>query len=145
MTKPIKKQVKSDKTQVIQRVSEIKALKLQGQTRSDIQRYATNQGWGVGVDQVDKYIGLATAEIQEIAQADAQADISLILRNLWDIINANKINNPAVARQALMDIAKLRGMDQITINHTFKRDEKLASLSEDDFERVMAEAIQERH
>ena len=143
--KSTKKTTKSTNAEIIQRLSEIKDLLLSGQTRSDIQRYATNQNWGVGPDQVDKYMSQATKEIQEVAQADATTDISVLIRNLWDLVNKNKSTNPNVARQALMDIAKLRGMDQTTVNHTFKRDEKLASLSEDEFEKAMAEAQSARH
>ena len=138
-----KKQSKSTQAELIQRLSEVKTLLLQGQTRSDILQYASK--WNISERQVQDYIAQATAQIQEVAQADLATDISVIVRNLWDIINANKATNPQVARQALMDIAKIRGMDQTTVNHIFKRDEKPAALSEDEFEKAMAQAMQERH
>lgn len=136
---------KATNVQIIQRLSEVKTLLLQGKTRSEIQRYATNQNWGVGSDQVDKYMSEATREIKEVVQQDSSTDISILIANLWDIINKNKSTNPQVARQALMDIAKLRGMDQVTVNHTFKRDEDLAKLSDEDFDKKMAQAMQDRH
>lgn len=139
-TKPT---AKATEAETIQRLSEVKSLLLQGKTRSDILEYAGK--WAIERSRTDELIARATEQIQEIAQADTASDISVILRNLWDIINANKATNPQVARQALMDIAKLRGMDQTTVNHTFKRDEKLAALSEDEFDAAMQKAMESRH
>lgn len=143
-TSTVKKTTKkATNAEIIQRLSEIKSLLLQGQTRSTILRYA--QKWNLVDNQIDRYISEATKEIQEIVQQETTTDISILIANLWDIVNTNKATNPQVARQALMDIAKLRGMDQTTVNHTFKRNDDLAKLSEDDFDKIMAQAAQERH
>ena len=71
---------KSTNAEVNQRVSEIKDLLLQGQTRSAILRYA--QKWGVVDNQVDRYMATATAEIKEVVQSESANDISILTANL---------------------------------------------------------------
>ena len=143
MAKTTKKSTKATNAEIIQRLSEIRDLLLEGKTRFAILEYAGK--WNLSDSQVDNYIASATAQIKEVAQQDASTDISLIVSNLWDLFNKNKSTNPQVARQCLMDIAKIRGMDQTTVNHTFKRDEDLAKLSDEDFDKKMEAALAERH
>lgn len=144
--KSTKKTAKSTQAQIIQRLSEIKDMLLSGHTRSDIQRYAMNQNWGVGPDQVDKYMSQATREIQEIAQADATTDISILIRNLWDLYRkAVKEGNLAEGHKITMSLAKLRGYDQTTVNHKFERNPEHAKLSDEELEKAMAQAMESRH
>lgn len=136
---------KATNAEMIQRLSEVKSLLLSGQTRSEILEYVRKSGWNIVDSQVDNYIAKSTQEIKEVVQADTTTDISILIKNLWDLINSHKTTNPQVARQALMDIAKLRGHDQQTVNHIIKRSDDLAKLSEEEYEEAISKAMEQRH
>lgn len=139
-----KKSKKSTKAEVDQRVTEIQTLLLQGQTRSFIQRYAKNQQWGVGEDQVDKYMTQATQIIKEINLATVQDNMALISSNLWDLYRkASKDSNLSEQHKILMSIAKLKGLDQYTVNHIIQDEREHASLSDEELNAMLEGSIEQ--
>lgn len=138
------KKPKATQAEVNQRVKEIADQLLAGFTRSHILQYASN--WGVSDRQVDEYIAQATAQIKEINSTTIQDNLALISSNQWDLYRkAIKENNLAVARQVLMDLAKLRGLDQMIVNHIIEDKREHADLSDADLDKALEEAAQAKH
>lgn len=106
---------KSTQVTYNQRVSEVVDLLLDGRTRSFILQYATNSNWGISDAQVDKYIGEANKQISEVNQGSIEESLALIMTNLLDLYRSHKKSSPDLARKIMMDIAKLRGLDQNTV------------------------------
>jgi len=106
---------KATKAAVKTRVEEVIELLLEGRTRSFIIRYGA-ENWQLAARQVDQYIHEATEEIGEVTKNTAEKTISLLTSSLWSLYRNNKVWHPATARAALMDIAKLHGLDRIDIN-----------------------------
>jgi hypothetical protein len=130
------KQAKSTVVEIYQRVSEVQALLLEGRTRSYILRYGTEK-WKVSEGMIDRYIVDANAIVEEINHNTSAQNLSRITNSLYDLyrraIHANELGE---ARQALMSIAKLRGLDIQQISHTIeKRD--LATMSDDDIDNLL--------
>lgn len=127
---------KSTKAEIDQRLKEVQELLLEGRTRSYIVQYGSK--WQVVDRQIDDYIAQATALIKEINLASVQDNLALITANQWTLYRtAIKDNNIPVARQLLMDLAKLRGLDQATINHVIEDKRELADLSNADLEKML--------
>lgn len=127
---------KSTKAQIEQRLKEVQELLLDGRTRSFIVQYGSK--WQVSDRQIDDYIAQATAIIKEINLASVQDNLALITANQWTLYRkAITDNNIPVARQLLMDLAKLRGLDQATINHIIEDKRELSDLSNADLEKLL--------
>lgn len=127
---------KSTKAQIEQRLKEVQELLLDGRTRSFIVQYGSK--WQVSDRQIDDYIAQATAIIKEINLASVQDNLALITANQWTLYRkAITDNNIPVARQLLMDLAKLRGLDQATINHIIEDKRELSNLSNADLEKLL--------
>lgn len=128
--------IKSTKAQIEQRLKEVQELLLDGRTRSFIVQYGSK--WQVSDRQIDDYIAQATAIIKEINLASVQDNLALITANQWTLYRkAITDNNIPVARQLLMDLAKLRGLDQATINHIIEDKRELSDLSNADLEKLL--------
>lgn len=119
------------------RVFVVQELLLDGRTRSFILRYG-EVNWKLSTRQMDEYIRLATLEIEEANLGSAERNLALITGNLWDLVRENRIDTPNVSRQALMDIAKLRGLDQVDINLHIER--PLKDVSDDELAAAAAGA-----
>lgn len=116
------------------RVRKVQKLLLGGRTRGYIIGFAA-ENWQIGERQVDEYLQLATAELDEANKTSAERNIALITANLWRLFREQVKNSPAIARQALMDIAKIRGLDRLDIN--LHVDRPLEELSDKDLEKAL--------
>lgn len=103
----------------LDRVNRVRALLLQGHTRPQILRHALS-AWNVGERQADNYIAEASKEIEAINLNSAERNMALVTSNLWRIYRKNLASSPGLARQALMDIAKLRGLEKEDITVTIR-------------------------
>ena len=122
---------KGDKTQIIQRVTEIVKLKLEGYTRSHIMQHGKK--WGVTDDAIDKYIGTATKQIAEVSLASIEEHRDTIIGGLLNLYRAAlRDSNNDLARKILMDLAKLKGLDQQVINHNVKLTREVIDVSDSD-------------
>ena len=136
MIKPSKK---STKAEIDQRLTEIQELLLDGHTRHKILQYGSK--WKVSNRTVDEYIAQATALLKEINQASVQDNLAIITANQWKLYRSSvKDGNLATARQILMDLAKLRGLEHQTINHIIQDTRELADLSDADLEKMLEDA-----
>lgn len=105
-----KKKPRAPKAVVISRITQVQELLLSGQTRKQILRHAAEH-WKLAERQVDDYIAKATEEIEEANASSAERHLALITANLWVLYRDNR-SSPSLARELLMDIAKLRGVDK---------------------------------
>lgn len=97
------------------RIAEVTRMLLSGKSRAEIVEYAL-ETWSVKTRQADEYIATATSRIEEANKNEAPRNLALITAALWDIAAGNRISEPDVSRKALMDIAKLRGLDREELN-----------------------------
>lgn len=133
---PTSKKSKSTQAELSLRVSEIQSLILQGYTRSHILKHASK--WNLSDTQVDLYTAKAKEQIKEINQASLQDNLAVITTNQFQLfIQAKKDGNLAVARQLLMDLAKLKGLEQSTINHIIEDKRELETLSDDELSSIL--------
>lgn len=108
--------------QVFNRVLEVQAMLLDGYTRSEVIRFIT-ASHKVGEDQIDKYIAKAKDLNREVNLVTAAENLDLITKNLWNIYRqCMKTDNLSEANKVLMNIAKLRGLEQISIVIEDKRE-----------------------
>ncbi len=111
------------------RLKDVKAMLLHGRTRGDILR--SGEVWGIQERQIDEYIKKATAEIAEANSLESDQHLAVITANLWELYRCHlKAKEACSARQCLLDIAKLRGLDKGEMTVTFKREHKGASDEE---------------
>lgn len=153
--KPFKK---STVAEIDNRVSEVMALLLSGTTRSGIVRHGSK--WGVSSRQIDDYIAAATKEIKEVNSLTLQENQGIILSNLWALFKQcsgtfleadeklglqAKYIPPDTAEQhkILMSIAKLKGLDQMTVNHIIEDKRELAEMTDEELEAIIVEAPKE--
>lgn len=118
------------------RISEVTKWLLAGYTRSQILRKCSTK-WKLGDRQIDEYIHQATREIEEITAATAERTLAILASNLWEIVRSQLKKSPGTARQAIMDIAKLQGLDRIDIS--LHIDRPLKELSDEDLGRALME------
>ena len=112
---------KSTKAEVNQRVSEIKNLLTQGYTRSHIIQYGSK--WSVSDRQIDDYISMATIQIKEHNAYTYQENVTIVTDALWDVYRASRAaNDRKAALTALSQIAKIKGLEQHTVNHVITDD-----------------------
>lgn len=127
--KPARKRPKATKVEKKAREIVVLDLLLDGQTRSFIVRFGA-ENWQLHERQMDQYIQDATLQITEANKNSAEENLALVTANLWDLVRDNKVATPNVSRQALMDIAKLRGLDKAELTVLIKRNHKHASDEE---------------
>lgn len=120
---------KATQAELSVRLEQVTELLLDGHSRTHIQR-ASAEAWGLSTRQIDEYIRLATEEIEEINQASIEKHLALITRNLWSIYRSTRATEPSTARMALMDIAKLRGLDKTELTLKVIRKHKDATDDE---------------
>lgn len=127
---------KSTKAVVNQRVTEIYTLLMEGFTRSDILKYASK--WGVSDTQVDLYTRQATAILKEHNAFTLQDNMALITSNLWQAFRQAKVEkNLSEQHKILMSLAKLKGLDQMTVNHVIEDKRDLTEMSDSDLDNLL--------
>lgn len=100
-----------------ERITEVQKFLLNGYSRQYIHDYC-KKIWGVETRQADSYIQKATESIREINSVDREDNLANITTNLWELFrNAKNNGDVDLARKILMDIGKLRGLDEQTVNH----------------------------
>lgn len=136
---------KSTDAEVIQRVSEVQNLILQGHQRHEILRFTANK-WQVSPRSTDEYIARATKNIKEINLATLQDNSAIITTALWKAFrSAVEVANISEQRQILMAIAKLKGLEQHTINHVIQDERELASLSDSELDAILVNPIEAQY
>lgn len=140
-----KRQKDSTHMQTDLRVVEVRDFILLGHTRTEILRLTSK--WRVSERMIDHYIATARKEIQEVNNLTLEENLSQIVNSLWILFRAEIAKSDTkAARLVLMDIAKVRGLDQQTINHIVEDKRDLANLSEDELESILGKApIAARH
>lgn len=135
--KVVEKQAKATKAEVIQRVSEVQALLLQGYTRSYIVQYGANS-WNLAERQCDDYIAMARKNIQEVSMAGLKDDLATLVSAMWDTFRRAVIqNNVGEQRQTLMAIAKLKGLDETRVNHVIDDKREFTHMSDDELDAIL--------
>ena len=130
---------KSTNAELNQRVSEVQQLQLEGRTRSYILQYGSK--WNVSVRQIDDYISHATTITKEVNLATLQDNTGVIINNLWTLYRtANSSGDIKNAHSVLMSIAKIKGLDQQTINHIIEDKRDLEDLSDSDLDDILSTA-----
>lgn len=137
---------KATKAQVIERVSQIKSLLLEGKARSSIQQFAAIN-YQLTERVIDEYIARATLEIKEMSSAaDRTLDLGILLERLYKMANeAEKKGDQKTASSILMNIAKLKGLDQQTINHIVQDSRELETLTDSDLDSLLNGTSDDQH
>lgn len=139
-----KKVRKSSVGSILVRVSEIQELILLGHTRSSILQLTSK--YRVSDRMIDDYISKAKANISEVNNLTLQDNLATIVSNQWLLYRAAIAGkNLQLARQILMDVAKVRGLDQQTINHVVNDQRELADLSNAELETILGATVESRH
>ena len=137
-TDNVKTLVKSTKAQLNQRVSEVQALQMEGRTRSYIIQHGSK--WDVSDRQIDDYIKYATTITKEVNLDTLQDNMGVIINNLWKLYRAsNSSGDVKNAHAVLMSIAKLKGLDQQTLNINIEDRREFQDLSDSDLDAILVE------
>lgn len=129
-----KPRVRANSAETEKRITDVEEWLLQGLTRSQVLKRA--KGWGVCDRQIDDYIATAKDAIKEINAANRDENMGLITTNLWDLFRFQRLNDPGEARKILMDIAKLRGLEETTIQH-FVNERPLIDVSDEELDKIL--------
>jgi hypothetical protein len=127
---------RSTDAQVQERVTEVQRYLLNGYTRQYVLEQA-QMLWGTATRTTDEYIKKATEAIREINLVQRDDNLASITSNLWDLFrNSRDRNDFGEARQALMSIAKLRGLDIQVIEH-FVNERPLKNVSDKELDEAL--------
>ena len=130
---------KSTDAEVEERVTEVQKLLLNGYTRPYIAEMALRK-WDLALRMTDEYIKRATENIKAINQTVREDNLALVTTNLWDLFrNCKDRGEYGEARKAIMDIAKLRGLDIQVVEH-FVNERPLESLSDEELNKVLVKS-----
>lgn len=117
---------KSTNLEIEERVSQIFRWRLEGLQRHDILRNASELGWNVSDRQVDTYIGEAKARLVEFNKDTQEHDLAYLTSLHFENY---KTAEPRDRTAILREIARLKGLDEITIRVT---ERPLKEVSVDD-------------
>lgn len=130
------KPIKSTLVEVDNRIKEIQAMLLDGRTRSEILQFGSK--WKVGTRQIDDYIKQARDEIKEINSNTFQDNLSIVIRNLWDLFREARIlSNIQEQHKILMSLSKIMGLEKITVNHIIEDKRPLETMSDEELQTLM--------
>lgn len=118
------------------RIKELYNLMLQGYTRSELLQFGSEK-WNISTRQVETYCAVAKAHLLEINKVSREETASMIVRNLWSMFREHGRDNPDLARKILGDIAKLRGLDQATINHVLHDKRDMSNMSDGELDQLL--------
>lgn len=124
---------------VTARIKEVKEWLLLGYTRSEVLQLSSK--FKVSDRMVDEYIKQARDQIREVNQFETKDMLDELVasqRVLYRAAIATK--DLKLARQLLMDMAKLRGLDQTTVNVNVQRDEDLMKMSDEQLDSILGQA-----
>lgn len=114
------------------RVKEVVELIINGSNRLDILRYSANN-WGLAERATDEIVARARRKLVELNNESLDESIALITSNLWGISKeARQAGEYSAAVSAIKEVAKIKGLDQITINHVHHKPEDYDGFDDDD-------------
>jgi len=129
------KDKRSSQVRLEHRVTEVQKALLNGHTRSAILEQF--KSWEVSDRQIDTYIKQATDNIREINGIRREDNLATIVSNQWELFRSLKNDNQlGEARKVLMDIARLRGLDEQTIQH-FVNERPLKDIPDTELDQVL--------
>lgn len=122
------------------RVRAIAKLLIRNHGRAHILQHAATK-WGLADRAADELIARATAEILEANRPSIQMTIARVATTQWEILRAAmRKKEYFLARQILMDIAKLGGLEQQTINHIIDDKREFSSLTDAELDAKLEQA-----
>jgi len=96
-----------------------------------------SEPWNISERQIDFYIRRATNVILEMNKNTIEQNQATILSAQAALFRTCiKEKNASTARQILMDMAKIRGLDQATLTVNVLRDKDLMNLSDDELDAI---------
>lgn len=135
---PVDKSPKSTQVEMDRRISEFQTLLLNGYTRSHLLQHAAEK-WNVAERTADTYIAKAGEIIKEVNRASLEENLAIIVTNLWhQLRQARKTQDHGECRQILMAIAKLKGLDQERVLHSFESDKDFADMPDTELDKILA-------
>ena len=127
---------KSTDTEVNERIQEVFELLLLGKTRSEIHRNTSK--WNLHFRQIDTYISRANVELREVNKVSRDELSSQIKNNQWRLYNKAIIDSDhQLAAKILMDLAKIGGLDEQTVNHVVAERREVVEASDDDLTLIL--------
>lgn len=141
------------------RIAEIESLLIQGYTRSELLRHTSK--WQVSSRTVDTYQALALERIQEVNKLTLKQNQGIMTKALWKlfrqamerfedgpiILTDSERNQTgaidhrpkylAEANKVLAQLCKIKGVDQITVNHIIEDKRELQAMSDEDLEMII--------
>jgi hypothetical protein len=135
---------KATDVEVERRVSEVRDLLLRGKQRYEIVQYCAK--YNLSLRAIDTYIKTATDQVKEHNKATFQENMAVITGALWRLHDECLMTGDKSEQRAiLMSLAKLKGLDQQTINHVIEDKRDLEGEDPDELEAVVIEALGEGH
>lgn len=136
MSQENKKQVVKSTNAIMQeRIDEITLQLLTGSTRAQIQQNAAEK-YGLTERPIDELIARATAQIKEINAPKLMDSVEQVMGNLWFLYKqALKAGDRRLALDTLKEVAKIKGLNELTLIHKFDKEE-YRDVSNDELERI---------
>lgn len=122
------------KAELSLRVQEVQNLLLNGATLSKIVEHGKK--WNVSNRTIDDYIRKAKEKIAEINNPIVEETRSIILTDLWDLYQTAETKEK---HKLLMSIAKIAGLDKITLHHNINNVRELHGLSNEELHAIINE------
>lgn len=125
------------KAQKEDRLVKVYKLLLDQASRHEILEYCS-KNWGLQRASADNLIQEASRMLSEDVNKSRDATLATFVKALVNIYKeALAQGNLQVARQTIMDQAKLLGLDQTTVNHIVDDKRELANLSDDELDKIL--------
>lgn len=123
---------KSTDAEVARRVAIVQDELLNGYTRHHIIRYASE--WSVTERTIEEYMARATANIMELNKLTYEENLAQVSGAWWNLFRTGDEKTKATA---LTNLAKIRGLDQISINHFLKDERALADKTDAELDELL--------
>lgn len=130
-TTEIKVRNKATNMEIFNRVQESIGLLMKGMGRQEILQH-TSEKWGVCERAAEEIVNRAKKILIEKSRNSLDEDIAIVMANWWKMFNeAREDGDRQYSSVALKEISKLKGLEQITINHTFTKNEEIKDIDDD--------------
>jgi len=127
---------KSTDAEVAERIQEVFELLLLGRTRGEILRHTSK--WNMNSRQIDTYMARAHVELKEVNKVSRDELSSQIKNNQWRLYGkAVRDRDHQLAAKILMDLAKIGGLDEQTVNHVVAERREVVEASDDDLTLIL--------
>lgn len=129
---------KSTNAELMNRVAEVSTLLLEGRTRFYIIQYGSK--WNLSDRQIDDYISMANKNLKEVNMLSLQENQATIVNGLWELFRAARsADDVSEQHKILMSIAKLKGLDQMTVNHIIEDKRELAEMTDEELDAIIVD------